>query len=257
MAQSVNLNTATSEELSSLPGIGPAIADRIIAARPYDSVDNLKRVEGIGPKTLERLEPIVTFGRDETLPEGEGVTEAESRPEEEAEPPLDARDSLEEESPAPTVETSPERAIVPIQTEEDSNDEKTVSQGRVILISLASSFVAFVLAVALTLGVIVGINGGLRFARPAQVAQMDRHIQGLQTRTEILTQDLDGVRSRLANLETVGDRVNQLENDVDQIDTDLAELRATTEELRSQAQRVQSFFAELRQLLDTLLETGS
>lgn len=51
----VDINQASLEELSNIPGIGPAIAERIIAARPYDSIDDLKRVSGIGSNSLNRL----------------------------------------------------------------------------------------------------------------------------------------------------------------------------------------------------------
>lgn len=56
----VNINTASAEELTSLPGIGTVKADAIIASRPYDSVDDLERVTGIGPGTVEKLTPLVT-----------------------------------------------------------------------------------------------------------------------------------------------------------------------------------------------------
>lgn len=60
---SVDLNAATFEELQSLPGIGPTLAQRIIAHRPYTSVDDLDRVPGIGAKTLEKLRPTIHVGR--------------------------------------------------------------------------------------------------------------------------------------------------------------------------------------------------
>ncbi|MBK6916534.1 MAG: helix-hairpin-helix domain-containing protein [Deltaproteobacteria bacterium] len=55
LAQPVDVNTAGADELASLPGVGPAIAARIVAGRPFVSVDALLRVRGIGPKTLARL----------------------------------------------------------------------------------------------------------------------------------------------------------------------------------------------------------
>lgn len=58
-AKAVDLNSATTEELMSLPAIGPKMAERIEAGRPFTSVDDLQRVPGIGPKTLEKLRPLV------------------------------------------------------------------------------------------------------------------------------------------------------------------------------------------------------
>jgi len=46
----LNPNTATSEQLQSIKGIGPVLAGKIISGRPYNSVDELLQVHGIGPK---------------------------------------------------------------------------------------------------------------------------------------------------------------------------------------------------------------
>jgi competence protein ComEA len=63
----VNINTATAEQLQLLDGIGPKLAQRIIDARerkPFKSVDDLRRVSGIGVKTLDRLRRYVTVGEE-------------------------------------------------------------------------------------------------------------------------------------------------------------------------------------------------
>ena len=58
----VNVNTASLEVLTTLPGIGPTKAAAIIAERPFDSVEELERVSGIGPKTVETLRPLIKVG---------------------------------------------------------------------------------------------------------------------------------------------------------------------------------------------------
>jgi competence protein ComEA len=60
-ATRVNLNTATQAQLEELPGVGPKMAARIIAARPLSSLKDLDAVKGIGPSMLKKLEPFVRF----------------------------------------------------------------------------------------------------------------------------------------------------------------------------------------------------
>ncbi len=59
----VNINTATQEELESLPGVGPATAAKIVASReqdgPFSSPDDLKRVSGIGEKKYASLADLI------------------------------------------------------------------------------------------------------------------------------------------------------------------------------------------------------
>lgn len=59
----VNVNTATSEQLQLLPGVGAARASALIALRKqrggFKSVDELKDVKGIGDAGLERMRPFV------------------------------------------------------------------------------------------------------------------------------------------------------------------------------------------------------
>ena len=54
-----NVNVASQVELELLPGVGPVIAKRIIDNRPYETVDDLLKVRGIGKTSIEILRPLV------------------------------------------------------------------------------------------------------------------------------------------------------------------------------------------------------
>src|SRR4029450_4923382 len=53
----IDINAATEKELKMIPGIGPVLASRIIAARPFRSADDLKKVNGIGDKKYAKIRP--------------------------------------------------------------------------------------------------------------------------------------------------------------------------------------------------------
>lgn len=55
----VSLNSASQTQLETLPGVGPVMAERIIAARPFHRIEDLLLVSGIGDKTFQRITPHV------------------------------------------------------------------------------------------------------------------------------------------------------------------------------------------------------
>lgn len=87
----VDVDRASAAELEALPGIGPALARRIVVTRdssgPFGSLEELQaRVRGVGPALAKRLAPAVTFSAphsppsaERTEPFGNGATPAQSK----------------------------------------------------------------------------------------------------------------------------------------------------------------------------------
>ncbi|MBV8670700.1 MAG: helix-hairpin-helix domain-containing protein, partial [Candidatus Eremiobacteraeota bacterium] len=61
--QTLDINTATETELTQLPGVGPGLARRIVEYRtangPFQTVDDLQNVSGIGPSKFDRMAPYI------------------------------------------------------------------------------------------------------------------------------------------------------------------------------------------------------
>ena len=56
----VNLNTATERELRMLPGVGPVMATRMVNNRPYKSIWDILKLDGVGKQRIEKLAPYIT-----------------------------------------------------------------------------------------------------------------------------------------------------------------------------------------------------
>jgi competence protein ComEA len=70
----VNINTATQEQLESLPGVGAKAAERILEYRQkngnFKKVEDLMNVKGIGEKSFLKLKPLLTVAEKKAAPSG-------------------------------------------------------------------------------------------------------------------------------------------------------------------------------------------
>jgi prefoldin subunit 5 len=300
----VDPNTADEKDLKQIPGVGPTMAQRIVTAPPFVSLDDLQRVGGIGPKFLKQAGPLValspvepvdadTVEEEAVASESKSPVDTEPQPTPEDTTHLETEESLgkdeipveagnhataEDESPAdsddetiPEVESPPEdETILP------EKEPALVTRTQAIWIAFGSGLLALILAVALILSILVGVNGGLQFAAPAQVAEISLQVDGLSTQSDLLRQDMEGLRTRLDNLEGLSGRVDNVETAAEQLQTDMEaidaqlegfsqqidglnthidDLGTQVETLKDQNTRFQGFFDGLRDLLDGLFQS--
>jgi len=63
----ININSATEDELETLPGIGPVSAKNIINYRlengPFNTIEEIQKVAGIGPQTFDNIKHLITVGK--------------------------------------------------------------------------------------------------------------------------------------------------------------------------------------------------
>ena len=66
-SDTIDLNRATSDELTRLPGVGPALARRIVDLRaaegPFTQIDDLERVRGMSARKVEKLRALITIAK--------------------------------------------------------------------------------------------------------------------------------------------------------------------------------------------------
>ena len=62
----VDVNSADVKALETLPGIGPTLADRIVAGRPYKNADDLAKVKGLSKSKIDAIQDQITFGTGTT-----------------------------------------------------------------------------------------------------------------------------------------------------------------------------------------------
>ena len=287
----LDLNTASVEALLEISGIGQSLAEKIVAARPFTSVQDLARVQGISPRMVANWQPRLDVSAEtgEVIPDfvGEVLSEA---PQEDlvelveeaviAEVVLEAEESLDaivEEDELPDVQDQPS-PVEEVQTGEIEPDPipgeiemqpaasevktsppaktrpaatKPTSSGQPLLRSEALLFgglaglAAVFLAVVLALGILGLINGGLNFVSPAELGQVQRQMETLQSQMGNLQQDINGLTTRLSAMETLGGRVTDLESATGKLSSDLADARSKVNSLEQSMQELSLEMEEL------------
>jgi hypothetical protein len=314
------LNEGSRDELMTLPGIGPALADGLIAARPFESLEAAQVVNGISANILGQLEQAVAGlesvtdhdtqteveARDESSEvesvkapevEGQGIREelsGEGEPVSEETPAdsgpapetLAANQATDGDKPVEVKEPIAEKEMgveeevsetAQAAARDDQADQKAVvgvpekpevvsKSGVSLFVLFATSVFTSLVTILLTLVVLAGINGSLRFSTESEFQGMKSESAQLASQVETLQQDLSGLRSRVDTLEGLGERIVVMEKAQQQFMDDLemtnqqvsdvqAEVTALNEQVEQQnerTQRFETFLMDLQTLLSGL-----
>jgi prefoldin subunit 5 len=296
------------EELTRVRGIGPSTLARLQSRLSLASTDQgevglgeqdegTERVEAKAPEVTAPYEvppssekaahEPIEAGEEEGKPQASpAMPEAVSAPEMPSEPLPEAAAEPEAPPQGPALEVA--RPAEDAAVWSASGAFQPARRSRVWWAAATVGFVVLVLSLVLSLAILASINGGqLQFASPGDLAAMGVRVDGLEARAGELSQELQGLRTRLDNVEAFGGRIDTLEGtaqgfradlddataqvgslsgELDSLDSqiaglgqDLADFQTAVTALESDVQalqdqnaRTQTFLAGLRDLLDEL-----
>ncbi len=308
----INPNTADLETLMQIPGVGQRLAERIIAARPFVTSKDLHNVKGIGPSSIKEILSYISLSSevDEVIPStdaNESTTEEffdvkDVDQEDELEPvqPEDVSSDIVEfyESTASASDERPEASLEPEEIvsedadisspaeevsfrqstthngQEPGKPEKRLNQRQVIGWLVSGFLLALVFSVFLSLGILAGLNNGqLRYASPSEVSILVAESKILADRMKVLEADLQGMRTRIDEMEALSSGLGAVEKTAEELKMDLDEstsiiseltdeiggMNAKIEDLVLKGERFDGFLEGLRSILENLpvLEGGS
>jgi chaperonin cofactor prefoldin len=239
---SINPNTADQDELTTLPGVGMVLAERIIAHRPYRSYEDLRRVPGLGPQSFELMRAMIVI-EDPDEPAGVGEAAGGAKSE--------------------TVASSGAMAG------DDQQDSRFMTRSGVLGLSAAVAGVGVIVSILLMLAILIGINRTLDYSRHAAVRELVDNVSRIEVQVEEIESSLTGVEARLGALEGLSGRMTDLENEtsdlasevetaatrVQQMRTRVEEISLQIDELARQTANQSTFFERLQQLLGEVFGT--
>jgi competence ComEA-like helix-hairpin-helix protein len=278
-----DLNQATAEELDDLPGIGPALAQRIVAYREerggFHALEELAAVPGISRAVYERLADRLTVVPPETVrpPTAEETAPAEAS---EMAVALPGAPALQETVSPEIEEAVPERRILPadkppaaekapapprVETAAPPPSPPPVHEPprRTSLSWLWSALLGGLFGMVFTLLVFAGINGSLDLSSSHAILDVQNRVNNLAAETNSLRGEIGGLRQRLDTLEGLTARMDKAESAVQTLRQETvgldqranaleSEVTSVSEELstvQAQTQRVTTFFGRLQALL--------
>jgi len=225
------LNTADAESLQEISGIGPALAGRIVAARPFETIEDSLRVSGLGESLLQRLRD--SFDEMETPPMSEEtdlVPSATSQPVR-VEAPPDASESARVPQPAKAPKSGP-------------NFFQRL--GRAFVGFLKFLFVLLIIAVILG-GIGAGLYFGLPYLHQMYVVPVNQNTARIAEVADQQSRDTLALQTEIAALKT---EIADLQTRDTEFETQLAAIEASIETHSAALNRLDEMQSKLDQAAD-------
>ena len=264
----VNINRASAEELERLPGIGPVLARAIVELRerqgPFQSVDDLLPIRGIGPVLVERLRPLVTFGeeaprrpmKDETEPDVRPVAGPEVIVEEE--PELLGERSLPLTGNAAQANThtgAKERSEMTGEEYPLPPPLQVVESGRLTFWKgLLLVVLGGLLGAVLSLLVVWAVNRTLLFTSYDFGSHLNAEVVRLQGQNETFRQELDLTNQSVQELRDTVRVIPQIQSDVAALQGQTAKLEQGLESAQKQVDELAGQVEGVRQQVSAMQE---
>lgn len=274
---------ASVDDLTRVRGISDKDVERL---RPFlsisdqpDAIEDGIIQEDVADKeviedTASEVEAAFDEATDETIEDAEESGEPEEDAEVDdgpdepiAEIEADTEDGfadIDEEAELVEFEEETEAGSVPEELEpveataKPTSQPEPITRGGVCGLIFIGGLLTLILAVVITLGVLASINNGqLSYASPYQISALRSQTESLSVQANTLSEDINGVRSRIDNLEALSGRVSDVETEVESMQDDVTGLQAEVASTQTQYDELAVQIERIDEEIETLTVQGN